>query len=118
MAEDVMRMVSSLETVEDRHLLRGAAVAESPGERLLRFMPGLPDECYWVTDTQDLRRDLPEIHETIILAYLAGSAARPEDAKGRNLYRGLQRALDQGVMDGLAGVPPPADGGVLWLRLR
>lgn len=111
-------MADNLPTVEDRHLYREPARDEAPQERLQRNMAGIPDEHLWISDHLKLRGKLPELSESVIIAYLSAGGAVAGDEMSRNLYRGVQRAMDLGGLDGLSAVLPPDTGGVLWLRLR
>lgn len=67
-----------------------------------------------------LKDKLPELHKAVIIAWLSGTEPSVDGYaySSRNLYRGMQRALDLGGLEGLSGVPCPAGGGDLWLRLR
>lgn len=115
--KDVSLMVERTPTLEARHLYRESVRDESPQERLQRNMPGIPEEGLWVSDHLELRGKLPELSEAVIIAYLSGEAGSGAEMS-RNLYRGVQRAMDLGGLDGLSAVLSPDTGGVLWLRLR
>lgn len=120
MAENVMRVVGSLVCCDERRHLRAGVDETSRLQRRRAYMPDLPAERFWITDHLQLKDKLPEIHETVIISWLSGMEPTSDGGTytSRNLYRGMQRALDLGGLEGLSGVPCPAEGGHLWLRLR
>lgn len=116
--KDLTTTVDNLPVVEDRLIFRERERVEDTQERLQRHMAGIPDEGLWISDHLKLRGNLPELSESVIIAYLSAGGAVPGDEMSRNLYRGVQRAMDLGGLGGLSAVLPPDTGGVLWLRLR
>lgn len=116
-AENIMNMAQNMSSTDDHLLLREGTEATTPSQRLEAHMPGLPPEREWINDHLELRPFLPSLHESVIISFLS-AVAEGGNLAARNLYRGLQRALDLGGVRGLAGKPPPREGGDMWLRLR
>lgn len=106
-----------MECTDENQCLCAPVEESTKSERLRRYMPGLPPEKVWLTDPLEIRGQLPEIGEHVIMTHLYDTRA-PGDYGARNVYRGAQRAWDGGGLHGFGAVPCSSEGGDLWLRLR
>ncbi|CAM9923246.1 unnamed protein product [Ectocarpus fasciculatus] len=117
LAQRVVEVMGGLSVTDDNLLFRSPVEVATHAETLDREMPDLPDEAEWLKDHMELREVLPELSETVVIDHLS-TKDTSVNRRSRNLYRGMQRVMDLGCLDGLEGVPPPPFGGTSWIRFR
>lgn len=118
MATKAVIVVNRARLINSELAMRRPFVRSTSAERIQSRLPDLPQEDCWVKDWKDLRTDLPEMSEAVIVEWFQqGSPQLNVCLTSRVLYRGLQRTMDLGILSGLWGVPC-GPGNILWLRLR
>ena len=118
MATKAVKVVNRARLINSDLAMRLPFQRSTLEERIQSRLPDLPQADCWVQKWEDLRTDLPEMSEAVIVEWFQqGSPQLNVCLTSRVLYRGLQRTMDLGILIGLRGVPC-GPGNILWLRLR